>query len=866
MKNPLKIKKLIYALCFLLGTAQPVTAANTFSSWTKPVKKWWSGVREIETAYSPNILSKWQHPKYSWTITFREPEISTLKTYLRVPEVKVVALFGKPKVGKTAVVVGAAEDLANKLNIQTLNIEALITANQGVGKPTTRLVSDVVADINRILNTVTKNGQALHIEDIETLIPTYTKDAGHSPLYDPFDGDLGALRKAAREKLKIHFEMYPAKTIVEFNNEDSLNLFINIWRIKPGSLRRLDITEPTIETTTHMLTENISTIRASAARRLNMPIDVIDFTDESVATFVKAAARFRSDQGLPGSAISLMEEVATHFLTKNADRYQSVQFVKTQLDTLTKELEEFRALENELTINGKKYVGQFAYKKVKDLEDLNPNLKKQLEALQAKQKILKDIYGDLGELYGSVKLRRNELDQLLDTNASPEIIAAKQSEIRNLLMRISDNHTLINSATGRHGGLKIGSYDVAEFFAQEKMGSSTPEKILLTLRNELDIPDNIFQKLSAKVIKQFEFIRTSIKDLIRVKMGIRDVNRPFFSYLIFGSSGVGKTNMAEQLSVMMNNEATDQEIIEFLKTEGMNLLTQSNRLFGKIRKSEPSIIRIRGTEFQEKHSVSKITGSPPGYIAYNEKTLMNHLEDCVNSGKFCVLLFDEYEKADQAVQKLLMEFMDKGEITLANGKTIKGNNVGVIATSNAVRTDDIKKFVDQNKLPPGILNDPKALGDFAKQFVITEKGMLPEVIGRFDAVIYAMDHTVESLMETAKAMFKPEFEKQLYNLRVGFDISDEALRKLATDNLDPKLGVRTMRNQFSEIIETMCVDAILTGRLNRGETLRVMLGANNQYRLVRVLVEKNSSPIKYRFSPLLKEGEGNVFRLAQEIK
>jgi ATP-dependent Clp protease ATP-binding subunit ClpC len=282
-------------------------------------------------------------------------------------------------------------------------------------------------------------------------------------------------------------------------------------------------------------------------------------------------------------------------------------------------------------------------------------------------------------------------------------------------------------------------------------------------------------ELHKRVVGQDEAIGAVSRAIRRSRAGIKNPRRPTGSFIFLGPSGVGKTELAKTLA-------------EFL--------------FG----SEDALIQIDMSEYMEKHTVSRMVGSPPGYVGYDEG---GQLSEAVRRRPYSVVLFDEIEKAHPDVMNVLLQIMEDGHLTDAQGRKVDFKNVIVIMTSNVGAA-----FI-ANKTPLGFqqsTDDGSLSYDVMKERITGElkRHFKPEFLNRLDDVIVFHELTHDQVLVIVDKLFD-RLVKQLHAQNLTASLTDEAKELLSTEGFEPSMGARPLRRALQRLVEDQLSDAILSG-------------------------------------------------------
>ncbi|MDD4112390.1 MAG: ATP-dependent Clp protease ATP-binding subunit [Herbinix sp.] len=296
---------------------------------------------------------------------------------------------------------------------------------------------------------------------------------------------------------------------------------------------------------------------------------------------------------------------------------------------------------------------------------------------------------------------------------------------------------------------------------------------------------NLEQILHERVIGQEEAVTAVSKAIRRGRVGLKDPNRPIGSFLFLGPTGVGKTELSKALSEAM---------------------------FG----TENSIIRVDMSEYMEKHSVSKLIGSPPGYVGYDEG---GQLSEKVRQNPYAVILFDEVEKAHPDVFNILLQVLDDGHITDAQGRKVSFKNTIIIMTSNA----GAQNIISPKRLGFASVIDEGEDYKRMKEGVMDEvkKIFRPEFINRIDEIIVFHSLTKENIKEIVGIMVKNIAKRSKAQMNIGLEATPAVLEHLAEVGFDEKFGARPLRRAIQTNVEDKLAEGILAGEIKEGDTVNI---------------------------------------------
>jgi len=294
---------------------------------------------------------------------------------------------------------------------------------------------------------------------------------------------------------------------------------------------------------------------------------------------------------------------------------------------------------------------------------------------------------------------------------------------------------------------------------------------------------NLDKELIGKVIGQDSAVVKIAKSIKRNRLGIKDPNRPIGSFVFLGSTGVGKTHLAKQLA---------------------------KEMFG----TEDSLIRVDMSEYQEKHSVSKLVGAPPGYVGYEEGGL---LTEKVKNKPYSVILFDEVEKAHKDVFTILLQILDDGHVTDSLGRKINFKNTLIILTSNL----GVKKLQDFGT-GIGFSNSPYANEEAKKEVLMKEmkKFFSPEFINRIDDTIVFNSLTPEDIKKIT-VIELAKLGKRLKDMKYTLNFDDTLVDYLAKIGFDDMYGARPLKRAIQDKVEDLLSEEVLTGKMIEGKTYTI---------------------------------------------
>ncbi|MDQ4106819.1 MAG: AAA family ATPase, partial [Actinomycetota bacterium] len=373
---------------------------------------------------------------------------------------------------------------------------------------------------------------------------------------------------------------------------------------------------------------------------------------------------------------------------------------------------------------------------------------------------------DTRELEGEIKKLRREKDQAVSAEDFE-----KAQELKGQIQELQD----------RLGAFKAGRQAVAEVTAEdiaEVVSRATGIPVSQLTQEERDRLLRLEGQLHERVVGQEEAVEAVAEAVRRARAGLSDPNRPIGSFLFLGPTGVGKTELARTLA---------------------------EALFG----DEAAIVRIDMSEFQERHTVSRLVGAPPGYVGYEEA---GQLTESVRRRPYSVLLLDEIEKAHPDVFNILLQILDDGRLTDAKGRTVDFKNTVIIMTSN-LGAERIQAHARRDEPFEELQADMEQ---------ILKHNLRPEFLNRIDETIVFRALTQEQISDIARLLLEHTTRRMhAQDLEVKF--TDEAVELLAREGFDPEFGARPLRRTIQRRVDNELSRRVLDGSLKPGD--KIVVGA-----------------------------------------
>ncbi|HEY5692645.1 MAG TPA: ATP-dependent chaperone ClpB [Cyclobacteriaceae bacterium] len=481
--------------------------------------------------------------------------------------------------------------------------------------------------------------------------------------------------------------------------------------------------------------------------------------DDAVISAVELSHRYISDRFLPDKAIDLMDEAAAK--------------LRLEMDSMPEELDELNRKIMQLEIEREAIRREKDKEKEAVLNKVIAELSESRNALKARWENEKEVVHGIQrekENIDKLKFEAEKAEKAGDYGTVAEIRYGKITEAEQRLKILQEK---MKGQQGENSLLKeeVDSEDIAEVVAKwtgipvSKMLQSEKEKLL-----------SLERELGKRVAGQEEAIHALSDAVRRSRAGLQDPKRPIGSFIFMGTTGVGKTELSKALAEYLFND-------------------------------ENSMVRIDMSEYQERHSVSRLIGAPPGYVGYDEG---GQLTESVRRKPYSVILLDEIEKAHSDVFNILLQVLDEGRLTDNKGRVANFKNTIIIMTTN-IGSDIIQEqFEGINET-----NYFEVLEDTKEKVVdLLRKSVRPEFINRIDDIIMFRPLSKEDVRKIVSIQFNL-IRKRLDESGIKLDISDAALDRLAKIGFDPQYGARPLKRVLQREVLNELSKQILAGTINK---------------------------------------------------
>lgn len=489
--------------------------------------------------------------------------------------------------------------------------------------------------------------------------------------------------------------------------------------------------------------------------------------DDAVIASVELSNRYISDRFLPDKAIDLMDEAAAK--------------LRLEMDSLPEELDELNRKIMQLEIEREAIRREQDKEKESVLSKEIAELSETRNALKAKWQSEKEVVHGIQKEKENIDRLKFEAEQAEKAGDYGKVAEIRYGKITEAEKRLDEFQKKMKEMQGEKSLLKeeVDSEDIAEVVAKwtgipvNKMLQSEREKLL-----------NLEEELGHRVAGQEEAIHALSDAVRRSRAGLQDPKRPIGSFIFMGTTGVGKTELSKALADYLFND-------------------------------ENAIVRIDMSEYQERHSVSRLIGAPPGYVGYDEG---GQLTEAVRRKPYSVVLLDEIEKAHPDVFNTLLQVLDEGRLTDNKGRVANFKNTIIIMTTNigsSLIQENFEKITDDNYFD--ILEETKE-----EVLALLKKSVRPEFVNRIDEIIMFRPLSQKDIRKIVDIQVGL-IEKRLAEAGVKIEISQIARGRLAKLGFDPQFGARPLKRVIQRELLNELSKQILSGKVQRDAVIFVDL-------------------------------------------
>lgn len=499
----------------------------------------------------------------------------------------------------------------------------------------------------------------------------------------------------------------------------------------------------------------------------------IDIKDEALIAAAELSHRYITERQLPDKAIDLIDEAAAK--------------LRLELDSVPEEIDELDRKVRQLEIEREYIKRENDEKKLKLINENLANTKERLDSVRAEWKTEKEVVDTIQNI-------KKEIEEL----EHQAVVAERESNFEKVAKirygDIKEKEALLFSAEDklnkipdfeRYTNEEVTANDVAEVVARW-----TGIPVNKMLQSEKDRLLNLEDEIGKRLIGQKEAV-VAVSDAVRrSRAGLQDPKKPIGSFIFLGPTGVGKTELAKSLAHVLFDD-------------------------------ENAITRIDMSEFQEKHSVSRLVGAPPGYVGYDEG---GQLTEAVRRRPYSIVLLDEIEKAHPDTFNVLLQVLDDGRLTDNKGREANFKNTIIIMTSNMGSETILENFEDLAEV--GDEHRAEIIETTQQEvFELLKENLRPEFLNRIDDKIMFLPLTREEIKKIAHLTLK-SVRRNLARQEINIEVSDSAMDLLADMGYDPQFGARPLKRVIQNQLVNKLAKEVLSGKFAPGETIYIGTGPN----------------------------------------
>lgn len=490
--------------------------------------------------------------------------------------------------------------------------------------------------------------------------------------------------------------------------------------------------------------------------------------DDAVIAAVKLSDRYISDRFLPDKAIDLMDEAAAK--------------LRIERDSMPEELDELTRKEKQLEIEREAIKREQDDAKLSQLNKEIAEIKEKAADYRSKWDAEKEVIAKIQSNKSTIEQLKFEADKAERNGDYGKVAEIRYGKIKALN---DENEKLHEDLKKRQGGAAIIKEEVTPDDIADVVSRWTGIPVSRMLQSERDKLLHLEEELHKRVIGQDEAI-TAVADAVRrSRAGLQDPRRPIGSFIFLGTTGVGKTELAKALAEYLFNDE--------------NMMT-----------------RIDMSEYQEKFSVSRLVGAPPGYVGYDEG---GQLTEAVRRKPYSVVLFDEIEKAHPDVFNILLQVLDDGRLTDNKGRVVNFKNTIIIMTSN-LGSQYIQSRFDALKENSGAEYEKTVEETKNHVMEMLKKTIRPEFINRIDEIIMFRPLEKDQIKQIVNLQITG-IQKLLASQEVKLEVSENAVRLIANEGYDPEFGARPVKRALQRMLLNDLSKKLIAGEVDRSKPIFV---------------------------------------------
>jgi len=514
----------------------------------------------------------------------------------------------------------------------------------------------------------------------------------------------------------------------------------------------------------------------------------VRITDPAIVAAVNLSSRYISDRFLPDKAVDLMDEAASA--------------LRMEIDSMPIELDQMKRHQMKLEIEVralKKEIDPDSKERLKAIKKEIADLKEESRELELQWKTEKDIISKIRELQKKIDFLKSEADIAERKSELQKAAEIRYGKIPDLQKGIKEQQKKLAEAQKKRKILKeeVDIEDVARVVSRW-----TGVPVYKMLEEETTKLFHIEDELKKRVIGQDAAISTISNAIRRSRAGISEENKPIGSFMFMGPTGVGKTELALSLAEFMFN-------------------------------SQDAIVRLDMSEYMERHTVSKIIGSPPGYVGYDEG---GQLTEIIRRRPYSVVLFDEIEKAHPEVFNILLQILDRGRLTDAKGRLVNFKNTIIILTSN-IGSEHLQKMAEFGFSHSGEAKKRKEEETKERINSALKEQFRPEFLNRLDEIIIFNSLGPEEVRQIVDLQISI-IEERLKNKKIKINVSTGAKNLLAEKGFDPDFGVRPLKRIIQQLVLDPLAKMMVANKVKEGDKVKV------DVRGKEIIIQSNNRKIK----------------------
>ncbi|MBR1419111.1 MAG: ATP-dependent chaperone ClpB [Synergistaceae bacterium] len=494
----------------------------------------------------------------------------------------------------------------------------------------------------------------------------------------------------------------------------------------------------------------------------------VKIRDNALVAAAVLSNRYITNRFLPDKAIDLVDEACA--------------MIRTEIDSLPSELDAASRKVMQLEIEEtalKRESDAASQERLKVLQKELQEARSEADALRAQYENEKGAISGIRELRTQIDKVKAEIEKAEREYDLNKVAELRYGKLNKLEAELKDKE---QAASINSNNNKLLREEVTEDEIADIVSRWTGIPVTRLLEGEREKLLKLDEVLHKRVVGQDEAVQLVADAVLRARSGIRDPKRPIGSFIFLGPTGVGKTELAKTLA---------------------------EALFD----SEDNIVRIDMSEYMEKHSVSRLVGAPPGYVGYDEG---GQLTEAVRRRPYCVILFDEIEKAHPDVFNILLQILDDGRVTDSHGRVVDFKNTVIIMTSN-IGSEYLLSGIDDN----GAISD-KARGEVMK---VLRGSFRPEFLNRVDDIVFFKPLTKAEVKEIVKLLLA-HLGDRLSDRHINLNFSDAAIEFIADAGYDPVYGARPLKRYISHNVETKLARALIAGGVKDNSSVEIDIKDN----------------------------------------